>query len=82
MPHYEYRCAANGRTLEVRHGMDERLETWGELAARAGVEPGPTPKASPVERLLSVPVPLAGVATGPSSDFQGCGPACGCARRA
>ena len=36
MPYYEYRCDANGRTLEVRHGMNERLSTWGQLAAQAG----------------------------------------------
>jgi hypothetical protein len=28
MPYYEYRCPANGRIVEVRHGMEERLGSW------------------------------------------------------
>ncbi|MGH8290817.1 MAG: hypothetical protein ACREV7_17690 [Steroidobacteraceae bacterium] len=40
MPTYEYRCEANGRVLEVRHNMAERLSSWGELCERAGVAPG------------------------------------------
>ena len=55
MPYYEYRCVSNGRTLEVRHGMHERLATWGELAQRAGTELGTTPANAPIERLMSVP---------------------------
>ena len=80
MPYYEYRCDANGRTLEVRHGMNERLSTWGELAAQAGTELGATPAEAPVERLMSAPVPL----TGGSKDagFQGCGSGCACAPQA
>lgn len=80
MPYYEYHCRTNGRTLEVRHGMDERVETWGALAARAGVEPGDTPDATPVERLMSAPVPLTGEGNGPA--FGGCGAGCACAPRA
>ena len=83
MPYYEYRCPSNGRTLEVRHAMDERLETWGQVADRAGIEPGRTPVDTPVERLLSAPVPLTGTsATSGSADFQGCGAGCACARSA
>lgn len=78
MPHYEYRCASNGRTLEVRHGMNERVGTWGELAMRAGADPGDTPSDAPVERLLSAPVPLTASGGGRASDFQGCGAACAC----
>jgi hypothetical protein len=77
MPYYEYRCASNGNTLEVRHGMDERLSTWGELARRAGADPGDTPADAPIERLMSAPVPLAGSGGGDES-FQGCGTGCGC----
>jgi len=82
MPYYEYRCPSNGRTLEVRHAMQERLETWGQLAGRAGVDPGPTPVEAPVERLLSAPVPLPGGNPRAGTDFQGCGAGCACARSA
>ena len=53
MPSYDYRCDANGRVVEVRHGMNERLSTWGEVCASAGIEPGDTPAATPVQRLIS-----------------------------
>ena len=76
MPYYEYRCASNGQTLEVRHGMNERLGTWGELALRAGTDPGDTPTDAPVERLMSAPVPLNG--SGGQTDLQGCGSGCAC----
>lgn len=77
MPYYEYRCATNGRTLEVRHGMDERVETWGQLALRAGADPGDTPAEAPVERLISAPVPLTGSSSS-EAEFQGCGRGCAC----
>lgn len=78
MPHYEYHCASNGRTLEVRHGMGERLETWGELVGRTGVDAGDTPTDAPVERLMSAPVPVT-TAGGGEAPFQGCGAGCACA---
>lgn len=53
MPSYDYRCTANDRVVEVRHGMNEALTTWGELCERARIEPGDTPLAAPVERLIS-----------------------------
>ena len=77
MPSYEYRCASNGQTLEVRHAMDERLSTWGELASRAGADPGETPADAPVERLMSAPVPLT-ASGGGDAGFQGCGSGCAC----
>jgi hypothetical protein len=77
MPYYEYHCPSNGRTLEVRHGMNERLETWGEVAERAEADPGDTPADTPVEKLLSAPVPITG--TGRDTGFQGCGEGCACA---
>ena len=80
MPYYEYRCGSNGQTLEVRHGMDERLETWGELADLAGAELGTTPADAPVERLMSVPARP--TVSGGDADFQGCGAGCACARDA
>ncbi len=80
MPCYEYHCPSNGRTVEVRHGMAEQLQTWAEVARRAGIETGATPSDSPVERLLSAPVPLTG--SGGQADFQGCGQGCACAHNA
>ena len=53
MPTYEYRCDTNGRLVEVRHTMAERLSTWGELCERAGISPGRTDPAAPVEKLIS-----------------------------
>jgi hypothetical protein len=82
VPYYEYRCLANGRTLEVRHAMDERLETWGQLARRADVDRGDTPADAPVERLLSAPVPHTSSGQAGGTDFQGCGAGCACARNA
>ncbi len=53
MPTYDYRCDANGRTVEVRHKLAERLQTWGELCERAGIDPGRTPLDAPVVKLIS-----------------------------
>ena len=77
MPYYEYHCASNGRTVEVRHSMSERLATWGEVARATGLDAGDTPSDAPVERLMSTPVPLTGSDAGPG--FQGCGSGCACA---
>lgn len=75
MPWYEYHCPANGQTLEVRHGMDDALETWSELAQAAATEVGGTPPDAPVHRLMSTPVPTPGSA---NPGFQGCGSGCAC----
>lgn len=75
MPIYEYRCAANDRTVEVRHGMGERLQTWGELCERAGLDVGDLPPSEPVERLLSPAL----VSQGTRARPEACGPACHCA---
>lgn len=77
MPYYEYHCPTNGRTLEVRHGMNQRVETWGELAQLAGTDADGLPLDTPVERLMSVTAPVPG--TSGSSDFRGCGSGCACA---
>jgi hypothetical protein len=55
MPIYRYRCPANGEQHEVVHRMGEEVHTWGELCARAGVDPGDTAPSAPVERLLFPP---------------------------
>jgi len=80
MPYYEYRCGANGRTVEVRHPMSGHLETWGELVHLAGSDPGDTPLDAPVERLMSAPVPLTGSGAAPATGFEGCGAGCSCVR--
>ncbi len=53
MPTYDYRCTANGQVLEVRHTMQERLRTWGELCTLLGISPGETPADAPVEKLMN-----------------------------
>ena len=53
MPTYDYRCEANGRVVEVKHGMNESIRSWGELCERARVEPGDTPAETPVARLIT-----------------------------
>lgn len=49
---YDYRCEANGQTLEVRHCMSESITNWGELCEKAAIDPGETPRNAPVERLI------------------------------
>jgi hypothetical protein len=80
MPYYEYYCNTNEQTIEVRHGMNERLETWGELATRAGVQVGATPVETSIDKLLSAPVPLTGSRRDAGS--QACGSGCACAPQA
>lgn len=75
MPYYEYHCPANGRTVEVHHGMSESLETWSDVVSRTDADPGDTPPQSPVERLMSVSAPI----VGSSPPVGGCGSGCGCA---
>ena len=55
MPRYDYECEKNGWTVEVRHGIHEKLTTWGEVCERAEIDPGDTPLNTPVERLISAP---------------------------
>jgi hypothetical protein len=53
MPTYDYRCEVNDRVIEVKHGMNESIKTWGALCEHAGIEPGDTPGDTPVVRLIS-----------------------------
>ncbi len=53
MPTYDYRCDAAGRTVEVRHPMNARPRTWGELRMLAGLGPDDVPADAPIERLLT-----------------------------
>lgn len=55
MPVYEYHCAANGQSVQVVHSMNDRVDNWGQLCSRAGLDPGETPFETPVERLLFAP---------------------------
>ena len=73
---YEYHCPENGRTVEVRHGMNERVDTWGELCARTGRDPGATPADAPVERLMSTA--SVGSPGGAAPPVGGCGTGCAC----
>ncbi len=78
MPTYEYLCEENGRVLEVRHKMAERLETWGELAARAGISPGRTAPGAPVRKLISAGFIGAGSASRDTGQEAACEvPGCG-----
>jgi hypothetical protein len=81
MPMYEYHCQSNGRLVEVQHKMDERLLTWGELCARAGISAGPTDPQAQVQKLMSAGFINAGPAAGAgfeACDTGGCGAqACG-----
>ena len=53
MPSYDYLCSTNGRVVEVRHGMSEKLENWGEVCDKAGIELGETAADAPVQRLIT-----------------------------
>ena len=55
MPTYMYCCDTNGQEVRVRHGMNEKLTTWGELCERAEFDPGETPVDAPIRKLLSAP---------------------------
>ncbi len=77
MPYYDYYCAANDRTVEVRHSMSETLRTWGELCERAGLSTDETPADAAIERKVTAGVPLTGRSAG--SPPEACGPSCACA---
>ncbi len=53
MPTYDYYCADNDQTIEVKHGMNEKMFTWGELCEKANVDLGDTSLLSPVQRLAT-----------------------------
>lgn len=82
MPTYDYRCEANGQTIEVKHRMSETLTHWGQLCEMAGIAPGDTPTDAPVERLAtggqvvtsaSLKDSVPPCATGPCCGGGGCG---------
>ncbi|MCB1773823.1 MAG: zinc ribbon domain-containing protein [Gammaproteobacteria bacterium] len=53
MPSYDYRCEANDRVVEVRHGINDKLTTWGEVCEKANIDTGDTPADTPVQRLIT-----------------------------
>ena len=53
MPSYDYRCEANGRVVEVRHSMSEKLSTWGEVCEKADIPLDDTATDAPVVRLIT-----------------------------
>jgi len=53
MPSYDYRCIENNQVVEVKHSMNEKLSTWGEVCDYTGVDLGGTSADSPVERLIA-----------------------------
>jgi hypothetical protein len=72
MPSYDYRCEANGRVVEVRHTMSEKLTTWGEVCAQAGLDLDGTPADAKVDRLIT-----GGAVVSSSSLSNPEAPACG-----
>lgn len=55
MPLYDYYCEANGCTVQVKHGIDVELTTWGEVCYAAQVTMGDTDFLAPVRKVLSPP---------------------------
>lgn len=55
MPVYEYYCEENGRSVQVRHGIDVELTTWGEVCYAGQVDMGDTDFLAPVRKVLSPP---------------------------
>jgi len=55
MPRYDYHCPDNDCVVEVRHGVNERIKTWGELCERAMIEPRGTPAEALVELVVYAP---------------------------
>lgn len=53
MPTYDYRCEANDRVVEVRHGMNEKLSTWGQVCEKAGLGLDGTAADAPVHRIIT-----------------------------
>lgn len=58
MPFYKYYCEANGQTVEVKHPVTVKLNTWAGVCLLAKRDPGNTPPQTPVVRLLSEAMPF------------------------
>lgn len=57
MPNYDYFCETNGKTVEVYHGINTKLKTWGEVCFAAQAPLGDTDVLAPV-RLVIRPVAI------------------------
>jgi hypothetical protein len=81
MPTYDYLCASNGKVLEVKHSIGERIDSWGELCERLDIEPGDTPADAPVQKLITgggiVKSSSLGSVPPCASGAPCCGPVCG-----
>jgi hypothetical protein len=77
MPTYDYYCAANDRTVEVKHRMSEQVTTWVELCALAGIDAGDTPVDAPVEKLATGGQVVRSAALKDSVPPCSSGPCCG-----
>lgn len=53
MPSYDYLCEATGRIVEVKHSMNTKLTTWGEVCGLAGLDTGDVPPETPAIRLIT-----------------------------
>lgn len=80
MPTYDYHCEQNSRTISVQHSMKDKIQSWGELCERAGVEPGKTPADATVERIISggIALPIASPAASLPMAGGCCGKPAGC----
>jgi hypothetical protein len=50
---YEYLCKTNGKTLSVRHGMNEVLRTWKELCDCLGITDDSASADAEIQRVVS-----------------------------
>jgi len=55
MPTYEYFCPGNEARVEVLHGFNETVVTWGELCRLAEISPGNTPLDEPIRKVITAP---------------------------
>ena len=65
MPRYDYHCEANGRTVEVVHGINERMLDWGQVCDRARIDAGETERGAPVNKVITT-APMANTPVGDS----------------
>ena len=72
MPTYEYFCPSNQQSVEVMHPMSTRVDTWGELCDRAGLDAGSTPTNAPVDKLLGAGMVLVSTRSDTASGPRAC----------
>lgn len=57
MPSYDYFCEDNDQTIEVIHGINDKLKTWGEVCFASQTPLGDTDMLAPV-RLVIRPIAI------------------------